>query len=145
MYNFFNFRKKARCFAGDVGSVSLAFIVIYLVGTLIWQQQEWLYIWLLAVYGVDSVLTIVQRIYLRQNIFKAHRLHLYQLMANEGKIPHLAVSTIYALVQLVINAVLIGYVFPNQLNPIYVTLAFAVIFLLTYIPLKYHFYQKKAS
>lgn len=143
VFNFFNVRKKARCFAGDVGSVSLAFIVIFMVGTLSWQQQEWMYIWLLAIYGVDSVLTIAQRIYMRQNIFQAHRLHLYQLMANEGKISHLVVSASYAIAQLLINVLLIGYIFPNQLNPIYVTLSFAVIFLLTYIPLKYYFYQKK--
>jgi UDP-GlcNAc:undecaprenyl-phosphate GlcNAc-1-phosphate transferase len=29
VFNFFNFRKKAKCFAGDVGSVSIAFIIVF--------------------------------------------------------------------------------------------------------------------
>ncbi|MEX1122934.1 MAG: glycosyltransferase family 4 protein, partial [Balneolales bacterium] len=102
VFNIFNFRENARCFAGDVGSVSIAFIVIFLLGSLLLASQNLVYILFLGVYGVDSVLTIVHRLLKRENIFEAHRSHLYQVMANEGNIPHVKVSLIYMAVQAVV-------------------------------------------
>lgn len=99
VFNFFNFRHKARCFAGDVGSVSIAFIVVFLIGRLMVTTGNFAWIALLLVYGVDSVLTIVYRLMLRENIFEAHRKHLYQLLANESGMPHIFVSTIYMATQ----------------------------------------------
>ena len=61
VFNFFNFRKRAKCFAGDVGSVSIAFIILFLIGRLIINTKDFSWIVLLAVYGADSVLTIVHR------------------------------------------------------------------------------------
>lgn len=104
VFNFFNFRKKAKCFAGDVGSVSISFILLFLIGKLILVSGDFSYIILLAVYGVDSVLTIVHRLMLHENIGLPHRKHLYQLMANELKIPHVVVSLAYMVVQAVILA-----------------------------------------
>ena len=95
VFNFFNFRKKAKCFAGDVGSVSIAFTLVFLIGQLILTTQDLSYIILLVVYGVDSVLTIIHRVMLHENIGLPHRKHLYQIMANELKIPHVVVSAIY--------------------------------------------------
>ena len=103
IFNFFNFRKKARCFAGDVGSVGIAFIILFALGKLILKTGDLTYILLLAVYGVDSVLTIVHRMMLHENLGEAHRKHAYQLMANELKIPHVVVSIIYMCLQLVIS------------------------------------------
>lgn len=99
----FNFRPKARCFAGDVGAVSMAFILLFMLGTLILRTGNLCYLVFLVVYGVDSVLTICHRLLLRENIFEAHRKHAYQLMANELKIPHVVVSAVYALLQVVIS------------------------------------------
>jgi len=80
VFNFFNFRKKARCFAGDIGAMSAAFIIVFLLGLLIFKTGDFSYIVLLAVYGVDTVLTIIHRLMmLHENIFEAHRKHLYQL------------------------------------------------------------------
>jgi len=107
VFNFFNFRKKARCFAGDVGSMSIAFIIVFLLGLLIIKTGDFSYIVVLALYGVDSILTIVHRLMLHENIFEAHRKHLFQLMANELKMPHVLVSGIYMVVQLAINVGLI--------------------------------------
>ena len=104
VFNFFNFRPRARCFAGDVGSVSMAFIVLYVLGTLILKTGDLSWIVFLAVYGVDSVLTIVHRLMLKENIFGPHRKHAYQIMANELKIPHVVVSTVYAVLQVAIGA-----------------------------------------
>ncbi len=103
VFCYFNFRPRARCFAGDVGSVSIAFILLFLLGSLILRSGELWYLVFLAVYGVDSVLTICHRLLLRENIFKAHRKHAYQLMANELKIPHVAVSAFYMALQLLIS------------------------------------------
>lgn len=103
IFNFFNFRKKAKCFAGDVGSVGIAFIILFALGRLILLTGNFTYILLLAIYGVDSVLTIVHRIMLHENIGEAHRKHVYQLMANELKIPHVVVSLIYMCLQLEVS------------------------------------------
>lgn len=100
----FNFRKRARCFAGDVGSVGIAFVLVFALGALIIASGRLWYLIFLAVYGVDAILTICHRLMLHENIFEAHRKHVYQLMANELKIPHTVVSTIYLLVQLAISA-----------------------------------------
>ena len=106
VFCFFNFRKKAKCFAGDVGSVSIAFILLFLIGKLIIKTEDFSWIILLSVYGVDSVLTIIHRLMLHENIGLPHRKHMYQLMSNELKIPHVGVSLIYMGAQAL---VILGY------------------------------------
>ena len=103
VFCFFNFRKKARCFAGDVGSVSIAFILLFLIGRLIIKTEDFGWIILLSVYGVDSVLTIIHRLMLHENIGLPHRKHMYQLMANELRIPHVVVSSFYMMLQLLVS------------------------------------------
>lgn len=109
VFNFFNFRSKAKCFAGDVGSVSIAFIILFALGKLILITHDLTYIILLAIYGVDAVLTICHRILLKENIMEPHRKHAYQLMANELRIPHIQVSFLYMMLQLSISAGLIYF------------------------------------
>ena len=129
VFCFFNFRKQAKCFAGDVGSVSIAFILLFLLGKLIIQTGDFSWIVLLSVYGVDSVLTIIHRLMLHENIGLPHRKHLYQLMANELKIPHVVVSSVYMAVQ---ATIIIGYLF--CLNHGYLYLSVVVLLLgLVYI------------
>lgn len=111
VFNFFNFRKKAKCFAGDVGSVSMAFVILFILGKLILRTQDLSYMILLVVYGIDSLLTIVHRIILRENVFEAHRKHAYQLLANELKWPHTYVATIYMVLQLLI---FVGYLWLHE-------------------------------
>lgn len=106
VFCFFNFRKRAKCFAGDVGSVSIAFIVLFLIGKLVIRTENFSWVILLVVYGVDSVLTIVHRLMLHENIGQPHRKHLYQLMANELKVPHVVVSAVYMAVQ---GLIIVGY------------------------------------
>lgn len=109
VFLFFNFRKKAKCFAGDVGSVTIAFWIVTLLIKLILITHNWSYILFLAVYGTDSVLTISHRLLLKQNVFKAHRFHLYQIMVNERRFSHLWVAFGYALLQTVIISFIIIY------------------------------------
>lgn len=114
VFCFFNFRPKgkAKCFAGDVGSISIAFIILFVLGSVIIKTQDITYLLLLIVYGVDACLTICHRIMLHENLGEAHRKHVYQLMANELKIGHTAVSSLYMVLQLAISLVFI-YVIPN--------------------------------
>lgn len=104
VFCFFNFRTRAKCFAGDIGSVGIAFILIFILGKLMIHSGNLWYVVFLALYGVDTVLTIIHRLMLHEKITRAHRKHAFQLMANELKIPHVTVSLVYAAVQLSVSA-----------------------------------------
>lgn len=107
VFLFFNFRKKAKCFAGDVGSIAIAFWVIYLVLKLILVTNSLVWLLFLAVYGVETVCTILHRLYLKENIFEAHRLHLYQVLSNEYKMQHRWVAAFYGIAQVVISVLVV--------------------------------------
>lgn len=100
VFAFFNFRQRAKCFAGDVGSVSMSFILIFATLSLILATGNAIYILFFAVYGVDSVMTIIFRLFRRENIFKAHRTHLYQYLANEAKGNRLVIAVCYGVLQI---------------------------------------------
>lgn len=126
IFLFFNYRKKAKCFAGDVGSIAIAFWIIYLVVKLILVTESLIWLLFLAVYGVDAVCTILHRLYLKQNIFEAHRLHLYQILSNEYKMQHRLVSLLYALAQTGISLIVILF---------YQKVQDSLIFLIVILPL----------
>ena len=142
VFDFFNFRKRAKCFAGDVGSVSIAFVVLFLIGSLILQTKDFSWLVLLVVYGVDSVLTIVHRLLLHENIGLPHRKHLYQIMANELKIPHVAVALTYMSVQTV---VLVGYLLLREYGYGYLLGSILVLGLLYFLFMKRFFYLHKSN
>jgi UDP-N-acetylmuramyl pentapeptide phosphotransferase/UDP-N-acetylglucosamine-1-phosphate transferase len=102
----FNVRRRAICFAGDVGSITLAFVVLQGILTAVLESRSYLPVLLLAVYGVDTALTIGQRLYLRQIIVLPHRMHLFQELVHKGGWSHLQVSGMYAFVQLGLNVLL---------------------------------------
>ena len=110
VFSMFNFRPKgkAKCFAGDVGSISIAFIMLFAIGRLVVQTQDVTYLIFLLVYGVDGCFTICHRILLHENLGQAHRKHVYQLMANELKIGHVSVTWVYMTIQL---AVSVGFIY----------------------------------
>ena len=137
VFCFFNFRKKAKCFAGDVGSVSIAFIILFLIGKLIIKTENFSWIILLSVYGVDSVLTIIHRLMLHENIGLPHRKHMYQLMANELKIPHVAVSLIYMAMQVV---VIVGYIYFSNYGYLYLLCTILLLSLIYIGFMKQYFY-----
>lgn len=116
VFSIFNFRPKgkAKCFAGDVGSISIAFILLFMIGRLILATGDLTYLIFLLVYGVDGCLTICHRIMLHENLGEAHRKHAYQLMANELKIGHVTVSLIYMALQLIVSLGFI-YLCPNTI------------------------------
>lgn len=114
VFSFFNFRErgKAKCFAGDVGSVGIAFILLFAIGKLVMVTEDVTWLILLVMYGADGCYTIFHRIMLHENLGEAHRKHAYQLMANELKMSHVTVSLIYMAMQLAISLGMI-YLVPD--------------------------------
>ena len=131
----FNFRPKgkAKCFAGDVGSIGIAFIMLFAIGKLIVQTGDLTYLILLLIYGVDGCLTIFHRIMLHENLGQAHRKHAFQLMSNELKIGHVKVSLIYMALQLIVSLGFI-YLCPNTIIAHWIYLiAMALVFVVAYV------------
>ena len=114
VFSYFNFRpkNKAKCFAGDVGSVGIALILLFMIGCLIMRTRDITWLIFLVVYGVDGCCTIVHRIMLHEHLGEAHRKHAYQIMANELGMSHVAVSLLYMAIQLVISLVMV-YLIPK--------------------------------
>jgi UDP-N-acetylmuramyl pentapeptide phosphotransferase/UDP-N-acetylglucosamine-1-phosphate transferase len=141
VFLFFNGRKKARCFAGDIGSISMALMVLFVLLKKILETGNYQFMFFLTVYGVDSILTLSQRLINGENIFEPHRKHLYQLLVNEYKLPHLIISGIYASVQLILNSWIINKK-PSSFIVIIVVLVIGFIYLgIKYILIKN--YSKK--
>jgi len=131
----FNFRPKgrAKCFAGDVGSIGIAFIMLFLLGNVIIKTTDITWLIFLLVYGVDGCLTIAHRIMLHENLGEAHRKHAYQIMANELKIGHVKVTSLYMVMQLLISLGFI-YLCPNTVLAHWLYLITAlVVLVITYI------------
>lgn len=146
----FNFRPKgkAKCFAGDVGSIGIAYILLFLIGLLVFKTADVTYLIFLLVYGVDGCLTIIHRIMLHENLGLAHRKHAYQLMANELKIGHIKVSLLYMAIQLIIS---LAYIFliPDTLVAHCCYLAFVLALLsiayIVFMKKYYHLHEEYLS
>ena len=143
VFSIFNFRPKgkAKCFAGDVGSIGIAFILLFALGRLMLATQDVTYIVFFLIYGVDGTLTICHRIMLHENLGQAHRKHAFQLMANELKMSHVTVSLLYMGMQL---AVSLGFIYlcPNTVLAHWIYFACAaVVFGLAYILFKMKYYH----
>ncbi len=131
VFLFFNFRKKAKCFAGDIGSISIAFWILFLILKLMLATNSVVWILFLTVYGIDTVCTIIHRLCLRENIFVAHRHHFYQILCNALKIDHRIIAVLYAILQLKVSIFIIYFH-----DKLHITLLFLVIiipFILIYL------------
>ena len=131
VFSIFNFRPKgkAKCFAGDVGSIGIAFIMLFAIGRLIMQTGDVTWLIFLLVYGVDGVCTILHRIMLHENLGQAHRKHAYQLMANELGLSHVAESLLYFGLQLVISLAMV-YLIPNTVLAHWIYLVVVLVLLM---------------
>ena len=126
IFCFFNFRPKgkARCFAGDIGSIGIAFILMLPITKLILHTGDITYILFLAIYGVDSILTICHRIMLREHLGQAHRKHAFQIMTNELHIPHEIVASAYSITQLALS---IGFIYWSNTHWLYLVTSIAIL------------------
>lgn len=143
----FNFRPKgkAKCFAGDVGSIGIAFIIMFLLGNVIIKTTDITWLIFLLVYGVDGCLTIAHRIILHEDLGEAHRKHAYQIMANELNIGHVKVASLYMVMQLMIS---LGFIYfcPNTMfaHWLYMigTLAVLAIAYILFMKKYYHLHEE---
>lgn len=140
VFNLFNFRRRAKCFAGDVGSLSIGFIIVYFVLNLALKGRSMSWIALLSVYIVDGGMTILHRIFLRENLMKPHKKHVYQIMANELKMSHLSVSGIYMFLQVVCSIVFIAM--PRYLT-FFAIYGILILLYLAFMRKYYHLHKTK--
>ena len=143
VFSLFNFRPKgkAKCFAGDVGSIGIAFIILFAAGRLIIQTGDLTYFILILIYGVDGCLTICHRIMLHENLGEAHRKHAYQLMCNELKIGHVKISLLYMVLQLAVSLGFI-YLIPNTPAAHWIYfISMCVVFAIAYVLFKMKYYH----
>ena len=133
VFLFFNARNKAKCFAGDIGSISIALMLMFVLVNRIIETNNFSYILVLLFYGIDSIFTILQRLLGGENIFNAHRKHLYQYLVNEFKMPHLLISVGYSGLQLFFNIWLMAC-----LPSLEIALGVSIIIGALYIVLKFH-------
>ena len=143
VFSLFHFRPKgkAKCFAGDVGSIGIAFIILFALGKLMLATQDVTYIVFFLVYGIDGSMTIFHRIMLHENLGQAHRKHAYQLMANELKMSHVTVSLLYMAMQLVVSLGFI-YLCPNTVLAHWIYLLGAgIVLAVAYVLFKMKYYH----
>ena len=132
----FNLRKNALMFAGDIGSISMAYMMIFLMTKWYITTQSWTIILLLMIYGLDVFLTMIQRFRRGERILEPHRSHLYQRLVNERKVPHILIAIIFAFIQGVINYILFVSRENSLPEPFYAALIL-IVFGLCYYPIKY--------
>ena len=143
VFSIFNFRPKgkAKCFAGDVGSIGMALILTFALGRLMMATGDVTWIVLFLVYGTDGMMTIFHRIMLHENLGQAHRKHAFQLMANELKMSHVTVSLIYMGMQLAISLGFI-YLCPNTILAHWIYFACVIVVLaVAYVLFKMKYYH----
>lgn len=147
LFSYFNFRpkNKAKCFAGDVGSVGIAFILLFFIGCLVMKTKDVTWLLFMVVYGVDGCCTIAHRILLHENLGEAHRKHAFQIMANELKIGHVTVSLIYMVIQLLISLVMV-YMIPDTVFAHWIYLFIVIVILIggyvAFMKKNYHFHEE---
>lgn len=142
VFCYFNFRPrgKAKCFAGDVGSIGIAYIMLFMIGRLIMKTGDLTYLIFLIVYGVDGCMTICHRIFMHENLGKAHRKHAYQSLANELGFSHLVVATIYISIQLLVSFGLIFLPINHWLYLVIVSIVLCATYLI-FMKKYYHLHE----
>src|SRR5690606_39423043 len=127
---------------GDVGSVSIAFILLFCLGSLILYTNNYIYILFLAVYGIDAVWTIIRRILRKENIFEAHRSHLYQFLGNEAGVNKLLISVIYTVLQFGIGYLVIYFSTKDSTSQLVFALVLLAVMSVIYLLLKTYIIKK---
>jgi UDP-N-acetylmuramyl pentapeptide phosphotransferase/UDP-N-acetylglucosamine-1-phosphate transferase len=136
IFSYYNARVRAITFAGDVGSVTMAFLLAWFMISLIMKTGRFEYILFFAVYGIDSVFTIFFRLLRHENIFEAHRTHLFQYLSNEIKWPQILVSSIFSIIQLILNVITI-FLFEQDRMTLSVFILILLTLSIIYLTLRY--------
>lgn len=114
----FNFSTPERCYCGDTGSISIGYFAAFLIlcyaslspvsgnvpqPPMLIDGLDLTAIIFVIVYLIDSSFTLTKRILRRENIFTAHRCHIYQRLAFEAGVPHMRIAIGYAATQAAIS------------------------------------------
>lgn len=133
IFGFYNFRKKARMFAGDIGSITLAVLLCFVGGYLIYQTMSPVLILLVSVYSGDAILTVIYRKSIGESLTEPHRKHIYQKLVHTLKLSHLSVSVIYSVLQLAINVVVFYTYQFSTYNQLLITVTISIALISLYI------------
>ena len=107
IFGFYNFRKKALFFAGDIGSIAIGVLIFFIGFLFAIKLSSPLILLVVIVYGADTGCTFLYRkIFTNESVFDPHRHHIYQKLVDVKKMSHIKVSIIYAGIQLLMNVVL---------------------------------------
>ncbi|MGY5351713.1 MraY family glycosyltransferase [Wenyingzhuangia sp. IMCC45533] len=143
VFGFYNFRKKARFFAGDIGSISLAMMVFFTGLFMIYEQNSPIFLMFMIVYGADSTLTVFYRLFvIKENIGEPHRHHIYQKLVDRTSLSHIQVSLLYALVQSIVSLIIFQFCHLEFVNQLIVMGLITVVFISLYIGV-FVFLEKK--
>jgi Fuc2NAc and GlcNAc transferase len=120
---------RAKVFMGDVGSILLGFVFAAMV---MWCSTSLLDFLCLASFlfpfYADEITTEVIRLKDREKLWRPHRRHLYQILANECQIAHWKVSIGYGLVQLFVGASILFYKKSGMLMVMFIIFLYLFIF-----------------
>ena len=102
----FNLRKKARIFAGDVGSLTLGFgfsiACLMLIRSADTANMLYAAPLLILPFLTDVLLTMARRLKHGDNLLTPHRSHIYQRLIQSGQ-SHVAVALIYGLMTMIMG------------------------------------------
>ena len=134
VFGFYNFRKKALFFAGDIGSIAIGMLLFFIGFLFVLKLQSPIFLLLILVYGVDTALTMLYRIiYTKESVLDPHRHHVYQKLVDVSKISHLKVSMGYAVLQLVVNFTILKTYKLELSTQLIVFFGVIVLFIILYI------------
>ncbi|MDA8896055.1 hypothetical protein N9J24_01580 [Bacteroidia bacterium] len=139
IFAIFNVRVHAKAFIGDVGAISIAFVILYLMFSLLLQSGNYAYLLLFSIFGADAGLTVCYKLILGENIFVPHRDFVFKKLVHIKKLSHLRVSLYYLSAQAVINLVIIFIVpqHPKLSSQLSILFIGTVVLIAAYITLQH--------
>lgn len=142
IFGFYNYRKKALMFAGDIGSIGIAFILFFMTLLLSFKLQSPLLLLLFLVYALDAGFSVLLRLLKKDNIFEAHREHLYQILVDKFKFTHLKVSLLFIVIQVFVNIIVLKFYNKNLYTQFIVLGIVLISFSIVYLSLKRYLNNK---
>ena len=134
VFGVYNFRKKALFFAGDIGSIAIGMLIFFIGLLFTIKLNSPLILLLVIVYGADAGCTLLYRkFYTNESVLDPHRHHIYQKIVDDYRFSHLKVSSVYGVLQLLVNIIVFKSYNLNILSQLVVFIVLVAIFLIIYI------------
>ena len=146
VFGFYNFRKKALFFAGDIGSIAIGMLIFFIGFLFAYKLASPLILLLVIVYGADAGNTLLYRkFFTKESIFEAHRHHIYQKLVDVYKMSHLGVSAIYGVLQLIVNWIVFKSYKLELTSQFLIFFGLTIIFILGYVILFKKIAKKRSA